>query len=184
MSVIYSNSSNSTICVPAPSHTSSLNHHKALESYSSQSDLVNAFTVPDSFQLSSTMKNTTNTPKSNSWFTTAVLKSNHKNIRRVASAPNANHIYPGSNGANSTSLASLNTQDLSIEEKQLYDRMRPCRRTYSSAGVKVKQLEVGPASFSKVRMLGKGDVGKVYMVRQKGTEKLFAMKGNISILLP
>ncbi|KAI8890624.1 Pkinase-domain-containing protein [Backusella circina FSU 941] len=176
MSVIYSNSSNSTICVPAPSHTSSLNHHKTLESYSSQTDLMNAFTVPDSFQLNATMSNTANTPKSNSWFTTAVLKSNHKNIRRVASAPNANHIYPGSNGANTTSLASLNTLDLNVEQKQLYEHMRLCKRTYSSASVKVKQLEVGPASFSKVRMLGKGDVGKVYMVRQKGTEKLFAMK--------
>jgi protein-serine/threonine kinase len=26
-------------------------------------------------------------------------------------------------------------------------------------------------------MLGKGDVGKVYMVKQKETDKLFAMKG-------
>lgn len=39
------------------------------------------------------------------------------------------------------------------------------------------QLEVGPSSFTKLRMLGKGDVGKVYLVREKKTEKLCAMKG-------
>jgi protein-serine/threonine kinase len=51
------------------------------------------------------------------------------------------------------------------------------RRTYSSNSIKVRDVEVGPSSFSKVKMLGKGDVGKVYLVREKKTEKLFAMKG-------
>lgn len=50
------------------------------------------------------------------------------------------------------------------------------RRTYSSNSIKVKDVEVGPSSFSKVKMLGKGDVGKVYLVREKKTEKLYAMK--------
>jgi serine/threonine protein kinase len=39
------------------------------------------------------------------------------------------------------------------------------------------QVEVGPGSFQKVRLLGKGDVGKVYLVKEKKTDKLFAMKG-------
>lgn len=34
-----------------------------------------------------------------------------------------------------------------------------------------------PSSFQKIKLLGKGDVGKVYLVREKKTEKLFAMKG-------
>ncbi|GAC94623.1 likely protein kinase [Pseudozyma hubeiensis SY62] len=50
------------------------------------------------------------------------------------------------------------------------------RRTYSSNSIKVREVEVGPNSFSKVKMLGKGDVGKVYLVREKKTDKLFAMK--------
>ncbi|KDN53036.1 Pkinase-domain-containing protein [Tilletiaria anomala UBC 951] len=50
------------------------------------------------------------------------------------------------------------------------------RRTYSSNSIKVKAVEVGPNSFSKVKMLGKGDVGKVYLVREKKTERLYAMK--------
>jgi protein-serine/threonine kinase len=36
---------------------------------------------------------------------------------------------------------------------------------------------VTPSSFQKIKLLGKGDVGKVYLVREKKTEKLFAMKG-------
>jgi protein-serine/threonine kinase len=38
-------------------------------------------------------------------------------------------------------------------------------------------VEVTPSSFQKIKLLGKGDVGKVYLVREKKTEKLFAMKG-------
>ncbi|GAA5988432.1 hypothetical protein JCM11641_005340 [Rhodosporidiobolus odoratus] len=50
------------------------------------------------------------------------------------------------------------------------------RRTYSSSSIRVRNLEVGPSSFQKIRMLGKGDVGKVYLVREKQTQKLYAMK--------
>ncbi|KAF9184487.1 hypothetical protein BGZ49_004431, partial [Haplosporangium sp. Z 27] len=50
------------------------------------------------------------------------------------------------------------------------------RRTYSSNSIKKKTVEVAPSSFVKLRMLGKGDVGKVYLVRQKESDKLFAMK--------
>ncbi|KAF8665596.1 hypothetical protein AX16_000053 [Volvariella volvacea WC 439] len=50
------------------------------------------------------------------------------------------------------------------------------RRTYSSNSIKVREVEVGPSSFSKLKMLGKGDVGRVYLVREKKTDKLYAMK--------
>ncbi|KAI9574972.1 Pkinase-domain-containing protein [Boletus coccyginus] len=50
------------------------------------------------------------------------------------------------------------------------------RRTYSSNSIKVRSVEVGPSSFLKVKMLGKGDVGRVYLVKEKKTDKLFAMK--------
>lgn len=43
---------------------------------------------------------------------------------------------------------------------------------------------MGPGSFQKVRLLGKGDVGKVYLVREKKSDKLFAMKGKSMALLP
>ena len=43
--------------------------------------------------------------------------------------------------------------------------------------MKVRTVEVGPSSFQKIKLLGKGDVGKVYLVREKKTERLYAMKG-------
>lgn len=51
------------------------------------------------------------------------------------------------------------------------------RRTYSSNSIKRKTVEVTPSSFVKIRLLGKGDVGRVYLVRKKDTDKLYAMKG-------
>lgn len=54
------------------------------------------------------------------------------------------------------------------------------RRTYSSNSIKKKSVEVTPSSFVKIRLLGKGDVGKVYLVRQKDTDRLYAMKGKDS----
>lgn len=53
----------------------------------------------------------------------------------------------------------------------------PFRRTYSSNSIKVRSVEVNPGSFQKVKLLGRGDVGKVYLVREKKSGKLFAMKG-------
>ncbi|WWD01074.1 hypothetical protein V866_008012 [Kwoniella sp. B9012] len=50
------------------------------------------------------------------------------------------------------------------------------RRTYSSNSIKTRSVEVTPSSFQKIKLLGKGDVGKVYLVREKKTDKLFAMK--------
>ncbi|KAJ3483834.1 hypothetical protein NLJ89_g12029 [Agrocybe chaxingu] len=50
------------------------------------------------------------------------------------------------------------------------------RRTYSSNSIKVRQVEVSPSSFVKIKMLGKGDVGRVYLVREKKSDKLYAMK--------
>ncbi|KAK9670911.1 serine/threonine protein kinase, AGC [Basidiobolus ranarum] len=50
------------------------------------------------------------------------------------------------------------------------------RRTYSSSSIKVKSVVVGPSSFVKLKLLGKGDVGKVYLVKRKNSDKLFAMK--------
>lgn len=44
-------------------------------------------------------------------------------------------------------------------------------------------MEVGPSSFQKIKLLGRGDVGKVYLVREKKTDKLFAMKGTPLLVL-
>jgi serine/threonine protein kinase len=41
----------------------------------------------------------------------------------------------------------------------------------------LNKVEVGPSSFQKIKLLGRGDVGKVFLVREKKTGKLYAMKG-------
>lgn len=55
------------------------------------------------------------------------------------------------------------------------------RRTYSSNSIKVRNVEVGPQSFDKIKLIGKGDVGKVYLVREKKSGRLYAMKGQFSL---
>lgn len=55
------------------------------------------------------------------------------------------------------------------------------RRTYSSNSIKVRNVEVGPQSFDKIKLIGKGDVGKVYLVKEKKSSRLYAMKGTCSL---
>jgi protein-serine/threonine kinase len=45
------------------------------------------------------------------------------------------------------------------------------------------KVEVGPSSFQKIKLLGRGDVGKVFLVREKKTGKLYAMKGTCHLTL-
>lgn len=40
-------------------------------------------------------------------------------------------------------------------------------------------LTVTTADFHNIKLIGAGDVGKVYLVRQKSNNKLFAMKGTL-----
>lgn len=164
------------IAAPLPTHFSPSLHYNSQNSSSHSMnnmdmsmELAPEFTVPDNFSLQ--QEKPTSTPKSNSWFNTAYFKSsNDKGIRRVASAPNTNQLQH-----NLSSVHSF--QPITEHSNQQLERLKLCRRTYSSNSIKVKHVEVGPSSFVKIRMLGKGDVGKVYMVRQKGTDKLYAMKG-------
>lgn len=93
---------------------------------------------------------------------------------RLRGGINSSSMAETTDASSTSSSGVSNGSSASIPAVQ---HLRSCRRTYSSSSIKVKQVEVGPSSFSKIRMLGKGDVGKVYMVRQKQTDKLFAMKG-------
>ncbi|KAI0092772.1 Pkinase-domain-containing protein [Irpex rosettiformis] len=119
-------------------------------------------------------------------------------IRRVASAPNAKGLFSlGSRSASGTTtkngllapgevVPSVPESDSSLDTTK--DRVASTnsthdgpgkiafRRTYSSHSIKVREVEVSPSSFQKIKMLGRGDVGKVYLVREKKSGKLFAMK--------
>lgn len=143
---------------------------------------------------------------------TSALK---RQLRRVASAPNAHGLLAGlkqnNSNASTQSMDSRKTSQavtslrpptadglpqngLTGDAKQngyllpvppIRDQDRPgrlqktgaFRRTYSSNSIKVRNVEVGPSSFEKIKLLGKGDVGKVYLVREKKSHRLYAMKG-------
>ena len=128
-----------------------------------------------------------------------------RKLRRVASAPNAQGLFttktnprPGTAELGKEPLVQhLNNSTLSMLD-QSKDHLSPIsatnglqspsqirsslafRRTYSSNSIKVRDVEVGPGSFDKIKLIGKGDVGKVYLVREKKSSRLYAMKGLIS----
>ncbi|KAJ1906068.1 serine/threonine protein kinase, AGC [Coemansia sp. IMI 209127] len=74
------------------------------------------------------------------------------------------------------SIRSQYTPTVSSSRPLTRSGMSAIRRTYSSNSMKVQKISVGPKSFTKIKLLGKGDVGKVYLVRQKDSGKLYAMK--------
>lgn len=135
--------------------------------------------------------------------TTANKEELARKLRRVASAPNAQGLFESQGGGRpqtadigkeplatstgpdgsiglvdpSNDKQVLSVPSLGPGSKVLGDNDAPFRRTYSSNSIKVRNVEVGPASFDKIKLIGKGDVGKVYLVREKKTSRLYAMKG-------
>ncbi len=123
-----------------------------------------------------------------------------RKLRRVASAPNAQGLFANgessgrpatAGGAKAGQAPSGNKAAQSTPDKPVGPKMPPppaeelapprhplaFRRTYSSNSIKVRNVEVGPSSFDKIKLIGKGDVGKVYLVREKKSSRLYAMKG-------
>lgn len=130
--------------------------------------------------------------------TTANKEELARKLRRVASAPNAQGLFTSGQGARpqtaelgkeplvEQSGGSMGLADLASEDTNLaipssvssdFGSNAAFRRTYSSNSIKVRNVEVGPASFDKIKLIGKGDVGKVYLVREKKSSRLYAMKG-------
>lgn len=142
--------------------------------------------------------------------TTANKEELARKLRRVASAPNAQGMFASGQGDNRPQTADIGKEPLvevpgpdgsvsladSSSEKEnvlavpsigLSNKFggndAPFRRTYSSNSIKIRNVEVGPASFDKIKLIGKGDVGKVYLVREKKSSRLYAMKGRLTKLL-
>lgn len=128
-----------------------------------------------------------------------------RKLRRVASAPNAQGLFTKGSGKSSgdrpqtaelgkmpmtlggeldagASSLSLGVPQANDGLGELQPPRAPAsfRRTYSSNSIKVRNVEVGPSSFDKIKLIGKGDVGKVYLVREKKSSRLYAMKGKLA----
>ncbi|KAJ5279359.1 hypothetical protein N7478_004731 [Penicillium angulare] len=107
-----------------------------------------------------------------------------RKLRRVASAPNAQGLF-NSSGDGGPQTVEMDKEPL-VQSAVVGDTLTGLavptasgdgfRRTYSSNSIKVRNVEVGPASFDKIKLIGKGDVGKVYLVREKKSSRLYAMK--------
>ncbi|MCJ1395541.1 serine/threonine protein kinase, AGC [Xylographa bjoerkii] len=135
--------------------------------------------------------------------TTAGKEELARKLRRVASAPNAQGLFASGNSSDRPQTADLGKEPLAEDSKDSTLRMMDqskghllpiptvnggvpspgqirqsiaFRRTYSSNSIKVRNVEVGPSSFDKIKLIGKGDVGKVYLVREKKSSRLYAMK--------
>ena len=97
-------------------------------------------------------------------------------LRRAASVPMRQRICPlmnsGKQRGNSSSSAFAPLEKLpDLEEPKRSRRLR--NKSFSN---KFRDITVGPQSFEKVRLLGQGDVGKVYLVKEKRTNRLYALK--------
>lgn len=120
-----------------------------------------------------------------------------RKLRRVASAPNAQGLFSsnskdrpgtadplktqGNSPATSTPVSGSDSPKSSLlvptaKDPRTESLKQGFKRTYSSNSIKVRNVEVGPQSFDKIKLLGKGDVGKVYLVREKKSNRLYAMK--------
>ncbi|PKY03652.1 putative serine/threonine protein kinase (Nrc-2) [Aspergillus campestris IBT 28561] len=137
--------------------------------------------------------------------TTANKEELARKLRRVASAPNAQNLFSQGQSGDRPQTAELGKEPL-VEQSTVdpqtghatdnvvslsvpklgSDGKLPSpgqirtsssfRRTYSSNSIKIRNVEVGPSSFDKIKLIGKGDVGKVYLVREKKSSRLYAMK--------
>ncbi|CAG8554852.1 10742_t:CDS:10 [Diversispora eburnea] len=201
-----SNSSNHTtttvITSPAPSYTAhfpsklksffkiSGSNHKKDSSVSSANDCNISNEEMDSSSLTSIISNGSdkiiftgckNIEKSKT-IGSKFLSNHSQKLRRVASAPNAKVLNNDNKLVNKfykeDYFETNNNINLSVQARILSEMNRSgtFKRTYSSNSIKIKRVEVGPNSFQKIKLLGKGDVGKVYLVREKKSSKLYAMK--------
>ena len=138
--------------------------------------------------------------------TTAGKEELARKLRRVASAPNAQGLFTSSKDDGRPQTADMGKEPLVTNGTSSFAMMTTesptllalpdtgglpspgqnaaFRRTYSSNSIKVRNVEVGPGSFDKIKLIGKGDVGKVYLVREKKSNRLYAMKGMTSLPVP
>ncbi|GAV54251.1 hypothetical protein ZYGR_0AK07530 [Zygosaccharomyces rouxii] len=105
-------------------------------------------------------------------------------LRRAASVPNAlknkTIVHGNEDGHNVTiqpSVGSSSSAKVSPQISSDYEEpKRSSRLRAKSFSNKFHDIKVGPGSFEKVRILGQGDVGKVFLVREKTSNKLYALK--------
>lgn len=77
-------------------------------------------------------------------------------------------------GRYNRTAASTTTLDQLYDEPTVLDGSSAGDRPVHSRGL--GPLRVGPSDFEPLKLIGKGDVGRVYLVSERATDSLFAMK--------
>lgn len=100
-----------------------------------------------------------------------------KTLRRVASAPLVSRLL------SEKALPKIHEKVFELEDHigeldltKSRPRTNTQGRIYSHHSTKVTDAQVDQQCFEKIRLLGKGDVGKVFLVREKTSSRLYAMK--------
>lgn len=100
-----------------------------------------------------------------------------KRLRRVTSAPlSLRQLTESNHSSHSNDEPKVDVLTNHIGEIKISKSSLSQSRNYSSNSTRTTDVQVGPQSFEKLKLLGKGDVGKVYLVREKETKCLYAMK--------
>ena len=100
-----------------------------------------------------------------------------KTLRRVASAPLVNRfIHEKFLPQIEDKVFELESHIGELDLSKSRPRKNTQGRIYSHHSTKITEAQVTPDCFEKIRLLGKGDVGKVYLVREKSSLRLYAMK--------
>jgi hypothetical protein len=95
---------------------------------------------------------------------------------------NMDNISPSLNSPVSGSELTLGTK--SYDGRTSGSSIRQKHKTnYHSSSLRYTAAEVSPSNYEKIRLIGRGDVGRVFLVRDKNNhDQLYAMKGIISYL--
>lgn len=118
-----------------------------------------------------------------------------RTLRRVASAPLVHRLLNDGSTASASKFPSTELStfaDQSTDKQEDFDinkhigelnipstgrpRTLTQGRMYSNSATKIMEAQVDQNCFEKIKLLGKGDVGKVYLVKEKVSSKLYAMK--------
>lgn len=97
------------------------------------------------------------------------LMKNPNHSRQPLSAPLA-ETFPD---LTMTSLESINSSEQTRASLTSTHRYKP---SYSASSLRYTQSLVDPSDFEKIRLIGRGDVGRVFLVRAKESGRLLAMK--------
>lgn len=100
-----------------------------------------------------------------------------KTLRRVASAPLVHLLLSEKTPPLEPAKAfdvNEHIGELNISKGRA--RTYTLGRMYSHLATKIMDVQVDSSCFEKIRLLGKGDVGKVFLVKEKASSRLYAMK--------